>query len=537
MLRLFVFTTAFSVASGARSWTTIIVDPAGTYDSGRDPQLLRESDPHLTRTTYRPTCAPTITPGPTSYPSESMPSIQPSGGPSGTPSMHPSSVPSSSLSPTTTAVPSLSSKPSGTYAPSTLEPSYPPGSVPSQEPSRRVDHGNGNGGCAKSEVLYEVILYDQFGDGWDGLNLRIERLGDDMTSEVSETQHLNGSQYVQARTVYFSNGSSKTSFTKFNNSSYPMKTQLIREEESPGDMLSTNPVFLDTLVTGDVGIRYSCLQPGRCYKATILGGSSWADEISWVIRRSTFSKSAQTTRTYEPIVNGGAPSNCTFAVPGDRGTLPKMFCPSECHVVGQDPLQTTGPSATPVTAVPTSAPVTAAPVVTQELMRSDGTLVDLNAPTVSMTPSKTPTAVPTSDPSASPSQLPSHDPTSSPSFLPTIVPTSPPSDDLSMIPSGVPSNEKSAVPTVQPSVWPSLSPTSSTAPTPSPSFSPSALTEATVTRLPHSSEHDADGDDSGRQDDDDPPERDSNSGSVGDSASAPEPAVYNGGTERDSFAI
>ena len=521
MLRLFVLTTVFSVTSGARSWTTIIVDPAGaipTFDSGRDPQLLQEGDPHLTRTTYRPTCAPTITPGPTSYPSEPVPSNQPSGALSGTPSTIPSNVPSSSLAPTTSAVPSLSPKPTATLTPSgSLEPSYSPESMPSSVPSRTIDHINGNGGCAKSEVLYEVILRDQFGDGWDGLYLRIERLGDNLTSEVVETQHLNGSQYVEARIVYFSNGASNSTFIKFNNSSYPIKSQVIRVEETPGDMLSTNPIFQDTLAIGDVGIRYACLQPGRCYEASILEGGSWADEISWEIRRSTFSKSAETNHTYKPIVNGGAPSNCTFAVPGDRGALPKMFCPSDCHLTGQDPLYTTGPSAipvtpvpttgpsaTPVTPVPTSAPVTAAPVVKEELMKSDVVLIDLNAPSLSLTPSKTRSLVPTLYPSVSPSQLPSHAQTSRPSVLPSIVPTIMASTST-----------------------PSKSPLSITSPTTSPSLPPTSPN--TATRPPHSSVHDAE-----REEDDEPTDHAASTGGDGET-SPPKTSVYNGGLDRDSL--
>jgi hypothetical protein len=534
MLRLVALTTIFSVSSGARSWTTVIVDPAGalpSYDRGRNPQLLKEGDPHLTRTTYRPTCTPTITPEPTSFPSEPGPSIQPSSAPTGIPSMHDSSVPSGSPAPTTSIIPSISSEPTGTLGSRTLEPSYPPGSVPSSEPSRRVDHDIGNGGCAMSEVLYEVILYDQFGDGWDGLYLRIERLGDDLTSEVVETQHLNGSQYVQARTVYSSNGASNTTFIKFSNSSYPMKSEVIKDEHSPGDMLSTNPVFQDTIVTGDVAIRYACLQPGRCYEATILEGR-WADEISWEIRKSTFAKSSQTTRNYEPIVNGGAPSNCTFSVPGDRGALPKMFCPSECHVAGQYPLLTTGPSATPITS---------APVVTKEHMKSATILVDMNAPSISMTPSKTPTTVPTSVPSVSPTQIPSYAPTSLPSFLPTALPSSIPSIVPSMIPSGLPSNDESAIPTVVPTTRPSLLPTLSVFPTSTPSSPPSEWKDAykTVTRPPNSSGHKGESPEPERRGDDDPPERDGTSGiqSDGDDTTPVTHTVYNGGTERDSLRI
>jgi hypothetical protein len=102
--------------------------------------------------------------------------------------------------------------------------------VPSGSPTRRVDNEDGNGGCPTAEVLYEVILYDQFGDGWEGRELIIERLGDGLTSETTTTQLVKNSQYMLQKTVTYGDGATKTSFIQMNNSTYPAKSVLVKEE-------------------------------------------------------------------------------------------------------------------------------------------------------------------------------------------------------------------------------------------------------------------------------------------------------------------
>jgi hypothetical protein len=67
MLRLAVLTMLVSVASGARSWVTLIDPQVFVVDDvGRSANALMESDPLFTRSTLRPTSSPTITPEPTS---------------------------------------------------------------------------------------------------------------------------------------------------------------------------------------------------------------------------------------------------------------------------------------------------------------------------------------------------------------------------------------------------------------------------------------------------------------------------------------
>ena len=469
MLRLVILATMASAASGSRSWLTLVnPDVFVVSDAGRSIDALQEGDPFLTRTTFRPTGAPSITPHPTSYPVN--PTIQPTVSPSVA----------------TTAQASSSTTNSSSRAPTTS-------STPSSTPSKPIEHRDGNGICPAAEVLHEVVMFDLFGDGWEARDLLIERLGDDLISDITEAELVDNSHYLLTRTVRYSDGGSKVFFTKYTNSTYPAKSELIMEHESPGALLSPNPIFKEGLAEGDVAIRYACLQPGRCYKATIEGGA-WAEEISWEIRQASLDVAGNKTGLRDPIVNGGAPSQCTFSVPSVSGYVPDMYCASECHLLGEDPLQTSAPTSAPVTAVPTLAPVTAAPVTAAPVTAAPVTAAPVTAAPVvihaslqvktllkdlvpfspSSGPSLSPSFAPTSSPSRAASDAPSIRASESPSIRPTDLPSiatsGAPSIRASMSPSVAPSEAPSVPPTESPSIAPSEAP--SVPPTDSPSGGP-----------------------------------------------------------------
>lgn len=487
MLRLMILALTLSVVSGARSWTTIVEgsgifplsDKSDGYDPGRVAQMLQEGDPLLTRTTTRPTASPSITPEPTSYPTYPQPTSRPSAGPTGMPTIHNSDFPTGSITPSTSQIPSFSPKPTGTLEPSSLEPTYPPGSAPSGSPTRRVDNEDGNGGCPTAEVLYEVILYDQFGDGWEGRELIIERLGDDLTSETTTTQLVKNSQYMLQKTVTYGDGATKTSFIQMNNSTYPAKSILVKEEDSPGTVLSSNPVFQEGLTSGEIVVRYACLQQGRCYKVSIPGGP-WSDEISWEIRQASLNS------TYlgspKSIVNGAAPSNCTFSVPGDAGAVPKMYCPFDCYIPGEDPLQSSPPSSAPVTSAPSMAPITGAPVVPVDMLKQTPAVHDRNSPSLSSVPSHSPSLHASNYPSLFPSVTQSNNPSSIPSDLPSTIPSELPTIDDSSSPSVIPTSAPSKKPSKKPSMKPTTKPT--TKPSMKPTTKPSMMPTKHPSRKP-----------------------------------------------------
>jgi hypothetical protein len=448
-------------------------------------KVFQESDPFLTRTTSRPTSTPTITSRPT------QPTFSPSTGPTRIPTPPPSRYPTISSLPTSSEFPSFSSNPTSTPTPTLKESTYLPGFTPSAYPSKKIDNNNENGGCPLTERLYEVILFDSFGDGWDNRELLIERLGDDLYTERVETEAISSSQVTVTRVRLYGNG--------ITTASYEIVGEAVKETQLPSVEVSQNPIFMDTLF-GETSIGYACLQPGRCYRATISGGG-WSNEISWEIQRSELFSASNTVYRNDTIVDGGAPSNCTFQVPGDIGDFPKMFCPFDCHISGKDPLGTTEPSSAPVTPMPTFAPITPAPSFAPITIAP--TQVPTLSPSPNVSPSRNTTFINSDNPTNStgresyanstmisqsntsnsasdtsvspwPSILLSSMPSGIPSDVPSALPSDSPSKVFSESPTTWPTRIPSVVPTIIPSSSPSLSPTKDPiyVPTFEPSISP-----------------------------------------------------------------
>ena len=312
----------------ARHWTDVI-DPAiyDVSDLGVINKII-EDDPHFTRTTFRPTGSPSISPSPTHYPTAPGPTYKPTT----TPTVIPPTV-----SPTITSVPSITHTPSGTQRPSeTRSPTitaYPTGGEPTLLPTGRFEDRKGNGGCPRDEVLYEVIMKDLWGDGWDDRNLTIERLGDSSDDMVGD----NSNEIVSKTTSYtdgVGNSYTVTKYTSANGSTGMNLTDPIATEE-----LSPNPVYNTFLPVGaNVGFAYVCLRPKRCYEASIPDGL-WSEEIQWEVRRVAME--LFDTTTPPPLVGGGAPSNCTFYVPVNDEDVGDSTCQETCSFSARSSLLNT----------------------------------------------------------------------------------------------------------------------------------------------------------------------------------------------------
>jgi len=322
---IFLATTAFvatAAAAASRTWITL-VDPEAFRIEDRGRSLIQENDPFLTRTTWRPTATPTT------YYTES-PILRPS---SSAPSPNPTTPPTT----TTSASPS---------------------DLLSMEPSSHEEFWNTY--CTEAEVLHQVVMKDSFGDGWDDRELVITRIGDDETAETVVTEKMSDAFYMQTRTVTHGDGTVEFSKLKFNNSTLPAKTEILLDTITAGPLLTPNPLFQKSLA-GAEEIGYVCLQPRRCYHASLPGGR-WSNEIQWEIRPVVSGVNDNTNETASnpiTIVNGGSPSNCNFAFNEVNDTTAgTTTCPNGCHIPGQSPLRPSSVSISPVTApsLPKGAP-------------------------------------------------------------------------------------------------------------------------------------------------------------------------------------
>ena len=308
------FSALLCIASSvsARQWTTL-VDPniLVVTDKGMV-KILVEDNPHHTRTTFRPTGSPTISPVPTQYPTLPLPTKKPT------------------VSPTFTASPSTTFGPSGTFGPTftfspstSMVPTWTPGTGPTGSPSGRYENIEGNGGCVENEVLYEVIMKDKWGDGWDGRNLTIRRLGDEFANDATPVDKPG---MTSKTSTYTDSAGNSYTVTKFVEDVSANDTGSAWSDELP-----PNPVYDTTLTTGlTVGFAYVCLRPTRCYQAEIPRGL-WSEEIEWEVRR--VSMGGEALESPLPLAGGGAPTNCTFYVPTDDTDFgDASTCPATCSI-------------------------------------------------------------------------------------------------------------------------------------------------------------------------------------------------------------
>ena len=205
----------------------------------------------------------------------------------------------------------------------TLSPTSEPSAIPSDFPSlaptgptsaptSREENIQENGGCINGTTLYQVNLYDAWGDGWAGTTLKITGIEDQDPSTIP------GNYVTQTHTTDTGEMTVTLSKTVELDSGHIFNP----EEVTPVEPLGT--VFEGGLQRGSHAAADVCLMPRRCYQVDVSGGD-FLDEVSWDIRPVQLGSMEQDE---VPILAGDAPSLCTFSVPDENGI---NFCHATCN--------------------------------------------------------------------------------------------------------------------------------------------------------------------------------------------------------------
>jgi hypothetical protein len=205
--------------------------------------------------------------------------------------------------------------PSPTENPSSIPSDFPSlaPTAPTPAPSKREENTDGNGGCLAGTTLYQVNMYDAWGDGWDGTMLQITGIEDQNPTDISGntvttsvTTETDGMTVTISKRVELNSG------------------QILNKQEfkaTPVEPLGT--VFQGGLLQGSHSAADVCLMPRRCYQVLVSGGD-FLDEVSWDIRAVQLGSAEQDSA---PLLDGDAPADCTLSVPDENGTT---FCPATC---------------------------------------------------------------------------------------------------------------------------------------------------------------------------------------------------------------
>lgn len=193
--------------------------------------------------------------------------------------------------------------------PPTTQPSMIPSDMPSLSPTMwDIER---NGGCRQGHELYEVHMYDSWGDGWDNTHLVISGIEDQDPNVVLPSSFM-------TRTITNRNGGMTVAVTR---------TVNLDEQNSinPNEMNDIDPlgvIFQGGLTEGSHSVTYVCLLPRRCYQVTV-GGGEFLNEVSWDIRPANL----DSDEPLESVLGGGAPSGCTMSLPDENG---HHFCANTC---------------------------------------------------------------------------------------------------------------------------------------------------------------------------------------------------------------
>ena len=219
----------------------------------------------------------------------------------------------------------------------TLSPTVSPSTQPTDGPSMGPTPWSieQNGGCRQGLTLYQVHMYDTWGDGWDDVSLTIEGLRDQdpTAADLPANSMTSTSINTQGDTVV---SISKTIALDAVDSTvlHPNPNQQI-------DPLGI--IFDGKLQRGSHDYADVCLVSNRCYHVTVTDkgdggggntneGGELFDEISWDLRPvntdpESLPFSILSPSLLEPTLLGGAPSVCTFSLPDEYG---HHFCPNTC---------------------------------------------------------------------------------------------------------------------------------------------------------------------------------------------------------------
>lgn len=203
----------------------------------------------------------------------------------------------------------------GTDAWVTLSPTLAPSSVPSDSPSLAPTQWSIelNGGCRQGHELFEVHMYDSWGDGWDKTMLVISGIEDQDPSIVLPSN-------LMTRTTTTRSGNSMVKIARTIN----LEDQSVFNLEEVNDLDPLGVIFQGTLEHGSNDMANVCLLPRRCYLVTASGGE-FLNEVSWDIRPGSLDSDSD--QKFEPMLGGGAPTWCTFSLPDENG---HHFCPNTC---------------------------------------------------------------------------------------------------------------------------------------------------------------------------------------------------------------
>ncbi|KAL3912377.1 MAG: hypothetical protein SGILL_006907, partial [Bacillariaceae sp.] len=195
----------------------------------------------------------------------------------------------------------------------TLPPTAQPSSVPSDAPSLIPTQWDIalNGGCRLGHTLYEVHMYDSWGDGWDETMLVISGLDDQDPNVVLPSNFMK-------RTVTNRNGGMTVAITR----TVDLDDQNAFVPEETKDIDPLGVIFQGGLDEGSHSVAQVCLLPRRCYQVTA-GGGEFENEVSWDIRPANL----ESDEPVEPVLGGGAPSGCTMSLPDENG---HHFCANTC---------------------------------------------------------------------------------------------------------------------------------------------------------------------------------------------------------------
>ena len=294
-----------NVVDATRSWKTII-----------DSNIYKRSNIDLARIKLRVEADPFHFDGDdhSSPPVSTSPPIEttqaPSPGPAAT--NHDEWI---TISPTRAPTLMPTRDPANTVVPSdwpSLAPSY---NGPTMQPTKRESNVDGNGGCNPGSSLYRVNMHDTWGDGWDGTVLKIVGVQDQdeadrplqSTITTTHTEANGGAVVTVSETIEL----------------HPEDLGQQHSQEAAVTVDALGLVFEGGLRSGSYAYTDVCLRPGRCYDLTVQGGG-FLEEVSWDVRPVVLGAVAQHA---EPIVQGGAPSDCSFSIPYPTG---EQFCATTC---------------------------------------------------------------------------------------------------------------------------------------------------------------------------------------------------------------
>ena len=339
--------------------------------------------------------------------------------------------------------------------PSTASPS-------SQTPTRLQKFYQETGGCHPQQVLYEIGLFDQWGDGWDKTYLNLTQLSLQLSGDLPQAVNLTEEEVINSTPTISTleassdatNYSSSTNTTTVTNTATTFSQLVETGAKNSNNTLSQTvwlkqdkninqprQVYMGTMGGGMERFDYVCLKPDYCYHVDI-GGGNWDSEITWQVRVVALGQPAD---DWELLVSdGGAPLSCQFFVVNNRANRSSssnqddapVMCPNTCtgtkfrtltptsnptKLPFQRPSDT--PSKSPVhpTPRPTKSAVTPSPVVPAAPV-SVPTRGPTSAPTGALTPAPAPTPAAAAAPIPAPLPPPPSPPPVSSSSI-TQIPT------------------------------------------------------------------------------------------------------------------